>query len=366
MGVTVRHCRNGAILLLLICMCGGALSSAQQVKAAKIPATKFASAPQVPLLAADDGLTILAAALDERNRQSDKADCSHLVHDVYERAGFTYKYEPSSDIYAGLAEFRRVTHPQPGDLIVWPGHVGIVISPAQHTFYSSLTSGFGVEYYDSSYWKHRGHPRFFRFIKDPKAVQPPKAAALKTASLETKSPITTEEADDVENSPATIPQEPKPSGFPHIMTIESSKPSAQQVSETVLDALSQAAEGLRRKNVFGLPQTVVVLSRFEVKKVKIKNNTGWADLQITESASLTGGKSNLKKRQQKHRWTLRRRDVRVWELVVPEESMYLNQDDAVRLLSQQLAAMTAEDSTSDPRQKAQIAALLGALLQVKN
>jgi hypothetical protein len=363
MGVTMRHLQNGAILLL-ICLCGGVPSVAQQSKAEQTIVKK--AAPQVPLLAAEDGLTILAAALDERNRQSDKADCSHLVHDVYERAGFPYQYEPSSDIYAGLAQFHRVVHPQPGDLIVWPGHVGIVISPAQHTFYSSLTSGFGVEYYDSSYWKHRGRPHFFRYIKDSKAVAPPKAAELKTASLETKRETPIEYPDEAEVPQATSPQEAKPAGFPHIMTIQSAKPSAQEVSEAVLDALNQAAEGLRGKNIFSPRQPIVVLSHFEVQKIKIKNDSGWADLQIKESAMLADGQSSLKKRQQRHRWTLRRRDEQVWELVVPDEATYLNQDDAVRLLSQQLAAMTAEASTSESRQKAQIATLLGSLLQVKN
>ena len=54
------------------------------------------------LLAADDGLAVIAAALDARNYVSSKADCSHLVHDVYERAGFTYTYVPSNDLYGGV------------------------------------------------------------------------------------------------------------------------------------------------------------------------------------------------------------------------------------------------------------------------
>jgi hypothetical protein len=49
--------------------------------------------------------------------------------------------------------------------VVWPGHVGIVVNPAQHSFYSALSSGLGVETYDSDYWKERGRPRFFRFVK---------------------------------------------------------------------------------------------------------------------------------------------------------------------------------------------------------
>lgn len=108
---------------------------------------------------------MIGAALESRGRGRSKPDCSHLVHAVYERAGFPYSYMSSSDLYAGVDEFHQVTHPQPGDLVVWPGHVGIVVNPAQNTFFSSLRSGIGVESYSSSYWKDRGTPRFYRYVK---------------------------------------------------------------------------------------------------------------------------------------------------------------------------------------------------------
>ena len=80
--------------------------------------------------------------------------------------GFPDQYQTSRELFAGNApDFRRVSQPQPGDLIVWPGHAGVVVNPAQRTFYSSLRSGFGVQPYDSFYWKGRGRPRFFRYVK---------------------------------------------------------------------------------------------------------------------------------------------------------------------------------------------------------
>jgi hypothetical protein len=81
-----------------------------------------------------------------------KRDCSHLVHAIYTRAGFPYRYARSSDLYVGTAEFRRVTRPQPGDLVVWRGHVGIVVNPAQHVFYSAMRSGPATDTYDAPYW----------------------------------------------------------------------------------------------------------------------------------------------------------------------------------------------------------------------
>jgi NlpC/P60 family len=109
-----------------------------------------------------EGLAIVRAALHARHHES---DCSHLVHALYERAGFPYAYAPSSDLYEGVDEFRRIANPQPGDLAVWRGHAGIVVNPAQHSFFSMLSSGPGVDSWDSTYWKQWGRPHFFRYLK---------------------------------------------------------------------------------------------------------------------------------------------------------------------------------------------------------
>lgn len=116
-------------------------------------------------LTLDERLAILGAALNSRRHVVHPADCSHFVHALYERAGFPYEYASSTDLYAGTDEFRRVATPQPGDLVVWRGHAGIAVNPAQHSFYSLLRSGPGVDSYDSPYWKRRGRPRFFRYVK---------------------------------------------------------------------------------------------------------------------------------------------------------------------------------------------------------
>lgn len=113
----------------------------------------------------DDRLSIMAAALDAGVRRHSEHDCSHLVHDIYQKAGFSYPYAPSSEIYAGVEAFQRVKQPQPGDLVVWRGHVGIVIKPSQHIFFSFMRSGPGIDDYDARYWKSRGRPRFYRYLK---------------------------------------------------------------------------------------------------------------------------------------------------------------------------------------------------------
>jgi cell wall-associated NlpC family hydrolase len=90
-------------------------------------------------------------------------DCSHFANYVYERVGFTYDYAPSVELYEGAGPFVRVQYALPGDLIVWRGHVGIIVDPDEHTFVSKLNSGVKVADWDTRYWKRRGIPRFFRF-----------------------------------------------------------------------------------------------------------------------------------------------------------------------------------------------------------
>jgi hypothetical protein len=136
------------------------------------------------LISSDEGLAIIGAALDIRYHRHARGDCSHLVHDIYQQAGFPYRYADSSELYGGIEAFRLVTHPQPGDLAVWPGHAAIVVNPVQHSFFSSTPSGLRVESYDLKYWKRRGTPRFFRYATlDLPVVSLTRTPDSRTASL---------------------------------------------------------------------------------------------------------------------------------------------------------------------------------------
>lgn len=109
--------------------------------------------------------TVLGDALISVGMQVERTalDCSHFVNSVFEKAGVLYKYEPSRVLYRGAPGFKRVLTPAEGDLIVWPGHVGIVVDPQQKTFLSKLNHGIKVASYTSRYWRGRGRPRFFRY-----------------------------------------------------------------------------------------------------------------------------------------------------------------------------------------------------------
>ena len=108
-------------------------------------------------------------------------DCSHFVQYLYEQAGLYYGYAPSRTLYDGMDGFKRVSHPKPGDLIVWRGHVGVVVDPDETTFLSALRSGVKVASYQSHYWTRRGKPRFLRYI-GPAEGDPSKWATRRIAS----------------------------------------------------------------------------------------------------------------------------------------------------------------------------------------
>src|SRR6267142_4769887 len=115
------------------------------------------------LMTAAEGREIVTAALEQEQVRSGAQDCSHVVHEFYLDAGFEYPYASSFEIYTGNENFARVKMPRAGDLIAWPGHVGIVVDPVEHSFYSLVSTGLDTQYYDGPYWKSRGRPRFFRY-----------------------------------------------------------------------------------------------------------------------------------------------------------------------------------------------------------
>lgn len=92
-----------------------------------------------------------------------RLDCSHLVHDLYQRAGLSYEYVNSEELYDGIPGFRQVDEPVAGDIIVWRGHMGVIVDPLVHSFLSGLRTGVKISAYDSNYWRGRGVPRFFRY-----------------------------------------------------------------------------------------------------------------------------------------------------------------------------------------------------------
>jgi hypothetical protein len=320
------------------------------------------------LLNSSEGLAILGAALESRHRGKSGSDCSHLVQAIYERAGFPYSYVNSSELYAGIDEFRRVATPQSGDLAVWRGHVGIVVNPVQHSFFSLLRSGRGVETYDSSYWKRRGTLRFFRYLKITPAdtiLAPVWNASLTPTNLEVTPPG--QAATNLPSTETLSVMRPLVANV-SVRVGNSAKPGPDQLRAALLKAFRDSEAGLRNGDLFRLPQSLIIFDQFEVKTVRVSGNQGWAEVQIHEVMSLAGAGAKVNRLWERQRWPLRRVDKKSWELTLPQNGIYLSQEMAVRALAHQLAnlADSASESANTADQKAELARLLSSLLENKS
>jgi hypothetical protein len=320
------------------------------------PAARYAheSTAQSSLLNVSEGLSVIGSALEASGRS--RLDCSHLVHTIYERAGFPYSYASSSDLFAGIDDFQRVTRPHAGDLVVWPGHVGIVVNPSGTTFFSALRTGAGVESYSSTYWKGRGIPRFYRYAKV--------AAAERTKTTETASLTRTALDADAEAGGTKLSADSNPANFNsvRVQVIESAKLQVREVTQVLLHSLSIDPEGLRDADPFRLARPLIVFSQLEVKAIKIHGHQGQIQVRITELLSLDGGQVNLKEWQQIQTWPLRWRDRKSWELQLPQDAIYIPRETAVRLFAHQLSRL-AENPSVNTRQESELAQMLNIILK---
>ncbi|HEX3153947.1 MAG TPA: NlpC/P60 family protein [Candidatus Angelobacter sp.] len=169
------------VLLVSLIVCG-TIKPAKAQNEIKPALTKFATSSESPDLPQNrlDAKSILL--LIGQQIHETELDCSHFVQYLYEQAGMYYGYAPSRTLYDGMEGFKRVAHPRPGDLIVWRGHVGIVVDPNETTFLSALNSGVKVSSYQSHYWLRRGKPHFLRYV-GPDDGTGPEWSARRTMAL---------------------------------------------------------------------------------------------------------------------------------------------------------------------------------------
>jgi hypothetical protein len=345
------------VLVFSISVAGGN-ATAQQSLWSSYPSSKAADSSPAGrsvsprMLTPTEGLAILGAALESRHRL--RADCSHLVQAIYESAGFAYPYATSADLYDGAEGFQRVTTPQSGDLVVWPGHVGIVVNPAQQSFYSALRSGLGVESYASSYWKNRGRARFFRYLKpgSEQAIEHQPAATLLPVRFDSPKDFATV----VEERPISLQPQ-------RVQLVRAPRPSRDDVLRGLSAAFLSGPDALQGSDLLSAPLPVIVFSGIEVKSVKVKGDIGKAEIRIAEVASISNGQANVRKRQDTQAWPLHRRDSGTWELSLPQNALYVSADAAIPALARRLAAMAVHSGDSaDRSQEIQLARMLNVLL----
>ena len=152
--------------------------TSKQASGQKVQVARPAIPPGFRLLSQKEGRAIVQGISWTDDEEGLAPDCSHLVHKLYGQAGYAYPYASSLDLYRGARPFLRVRYAHPGDLVVWRGHVGIVVNPQEHSFFSTTSSGTRLQSYRSTYWRARGYPRFFRYL----TKTPPKNGASEASN----------------------------------------------------------------------------------------------------------------------------------------------------------------------------------------
>jgi len=377
-----------AACLAVACMDAGLLAKAQ--------ATAASQGSKSRLLSAKEGRAIVDAARDQDQPTRGAQDCSHLVHETSLSAGFEYAYASSFELYDGNENFQRVRNPQPGDLVAWPGHVGIILNPREHSFYSLVSTGLEAQNYEGTYWRSRGRPRFYRYKVEKAeiltAVKAPAPSGVSNAAeqhdaapaLEERSPVAasasnrppkaaSERTRVVNGPPVLLAPAVAPTTFevPQSIIIATGNklPTSSQVAEGISELSNASGNILRADDPSKLALPVVIFERLDVERLEIKRDHGWAHLQIDSRATIAGGETDYKRRREKVRWELRRTKSG-WEAITPEDRAYVPNDVAVRNLAVQLARLTERDSAETDqetvrRQESQLANLLSALLKSK-
>ena len=343
--------------------------------------------PATRLLTVKEGRSIVDVALEQEPPPRGTQDCSHLTHQIYASAGFEYPYASSFELFSGDENFVRVKFPHAGDLIVWPGHVGIIVNPSQHSFSSLGRTGLGVRDYESPYWKSRGQPRFYRYKVQNGTV----VAAARVRASPQISNITGQQSEVAVTEPVyqpskvaseqtallygpLLPAELTGTAAPlvpaTIMVAEGSKPPTRdEVTEGISELIDATGNRLQSVDFFKFRLPVVIVERVTVERVEIKRDHGWAHLRIDSKVSIVEGTTQPKQLRENVRVELRRVTAG-WEAVNPPDRAYVPRDLTVKSLAAQLAQLTQSEGAAAHqqevvRQESQIANLLNMLLETE-
>jgi len=326
------------------------------------------------LLTRAEGVALVDRAL-EYSASSPRLDCSHLVHEVLTTTGLAYPYATSHEIFAGIPQFRRVRSAQPGDLIVWPGHVGLVVDTERSEFLSSKGSGVGTDNYSSEYWQTRGRPRFYRYVVGGATelaglgsiparsggTTPAHGAVVPTEAPTQASGRSSARLVEPVSSPQSVFNHVIRDDVPPSMQIATGhgKPKKGDVEDAVSALINAPVSLLDAENRGRMP--VVLLGNVQVVAVHIKGDKGWAGVRGNARLAAADG-SWGKATVQEFRWELRR-EQNGWRVFMPRDRLYVSQDEAIAVLAKQLSVLSAApDQVTRRREMSRLAAALNLLL----
>lgn len=288
-----------------------------------------------------EGAAIIQNARQNSSRIDPEEDCSHLVHDIYELAGLHYTYVPSLDLYRGVDSFERVRTPQPGDLIVWRGHVGLVVDPSEHSFYSSLSTGPKVDVYNSPVWRRRGPVRFFRYLLHAGERVRPGANTLRAAIDDAPSPKTELESDEPKSAPKPAQTTLRPE-YTEVLFLNRERPTKAVVEKAMLQLWSDSSE--ERQDRWEEATEVVIVESLKVERLHLQGSSATIEAKIRVAGRLTAEAADGKSSTQAVRLHLARYK-NGWRVEDSSGRMYLSGNAAVIAVADRLSGIARENAS---------------------
>jgi hypothetical protein len=362
----------GRFIFLALCLATASAALGQNIR----PTSAETSAPRP--IARTEGRKILATISTVDVDSEPETDCSHLVHDVYERAGFPYDYVSSRELYVGSTNFTRVRVPQAGDLVVWRGHVGIVIDPKQRSFFSFVRSGPDTQFYDSPYWRARGIARFFRYMTEGSlhAGHAPEAAVradhqpLQGDSRSTENhppPKLSKPAPERASNPVPVVDgtSPKTVETPRevILQVAGTNPSPAEVVAAFVEMNQDSGEFLQTRGLNTPGKVIIVYRELRVSAVQIKGKRGTALVRI-ESLGIPADTQTGSQPRWREQSLEFEKTKRGWVISPIQHAAYVKREVALKVLSARLAELSKNtDATPEhEREQRQIIRLLNSLV----
>lgn len=304
-----------------------------------------------------EGAAIIEHARQNSSQIDPEEDCSHLVHDIYDLAGLHYTYAPSTDLYRGVESFERVRTPQPGDLIVWRGHVGLIVNPGEHSFYSSLSTGPKVDTYDSPVWRRRGPARFFRYLLHAGERVRSSSSALRAAADESVAPESGLDS-DTPKPPSKPEQASLRPEYTEVVFLNRERPTKAAFEEAMLQLWSNPSD--ERQDRWEEASDSVIVESLKIERLHLQGSSGTVDAKIRAAGRLTADAADGKSSTQAVRFHLVRYKSG-WRIDDASGRMYLSGNAAVIAVSDRLSEIARENASR--AEQVETANLLKAILR---
>jgi hypothetical protein len=302
------------------------------------------------LLSASAGSELVDVALRYQPEDAVKPDCSHLVYEIYRQAGLNFRFASSRELYAGVDPFQRVRRPQAGDLIVWHGHVGIVVNPREHSFYSSLRGGLTTDYYNAVYWTSRGMPRFYRYRVS--AQGPAASPRLMRAAHRAGNANDAQKLESVAAPPREVivpnrdSSQDTRSRFLIAQTELPEKPTAEDFRSALIHHIDDTGSALESNRSVDASASVLVVDDVAVEKLKLRKDQGSLEIRLDCSVAIDNGQVTANPVSQKRKLNLQRSNAG-WLVEDENAPLYVPRQTALRVFASQLAMATHQDGRDE-------------------